>query len=73
MRAILKNRYLFTAVLILAGFICVQVQANEQPANETQQVLPATDLRGYHQFDYTFEDRPDPFLPFLNNTKPPDT
>ncbi|MCI5218994.1 MAG: hypothetical protein D3914_07345 [Candidatus Electrothrix sp. LOE2] len=60
MRAFFKHRCLFTAVLTLAGFLCVQVQANEQ-------VLPETTLRGYHQFDYKFADRPDPFLPFLDN------
>ncbi|WPD21884.1 MAG: pilus assembly protein PilP [Candidatus Electrothrix aestuarii] len=72
MRAILQHRYLFTAVLIVAGFISVQVQANEQPANEAQQVLSVADLRGYHEFNYKFEDRPDPFLPFFSDTKPPE-
>ncbi|MDU9049290.1 MAG: pilus assembly protein PilP [Candidatus Electrothrix sp. Rat3] len=71
MRAIFKHRYVFTAVLTLAGFLYISVQANEQPKNEKQQVLPATTLRGYHQFDYKFEDRPDPFLPFFNIKKPP--
>lgn len=65
MKAILQHRYLFAAILVLAGFLCVQVQANEQSANEKQQVPPVTDLRGYHQFDYTFADRPDPFFPFF--------
>ncbi|MCI5132498.1 MAG: hypothetical protein D3904_13540 [Candidatus Electrothrix sp. EH2] len=63
MRAIVQQRCIFTAILTLAGFLCVQVQANEQ-------VLPETTLRGYHQFEYTFEDRPDPFLPFLGNKGP---
>ena len=72
MRAIFKHRCLFTAVLTLAGFLYVSVLANEHPKNETQQVTPATALRGYHQFDYKFEDRPDPFLPFLNIKEPPD-
>ena len=72
MRAILKHIYLFTTVLALAGLLYVQVQANEQPANETQQVAPATALRGYHQFDYKFEDRPDPFFPFLKDKEPPE-
>jgi type IV pilus assembly protein PilP len=67
MRAIFKHRYVFTAVLTLAGFLYVSVQANEHPKNEKQQILPATALRGYHQFDYKFEDRPDPFLPFLDS------
>ena len=71
MRAVLKHIYVFTAILMSAGFLCVQVQANEHPENETQQASPASDLRGYHEFDYKFEDRPDPFLPFLNSTKPP--
>ena len=72
MRAIFKHRYyLFTVVLTLTGLFYVQVQANEQPTNETQQVVPATDLRGYHQFDYKFEDRPDPFLPFFDDKEPP--
>jgi type IV pilus assembly protein PilP len=70
MRAILKHRCLFTAVLTLAGFLYISVQANEQPKNERQQVLPATALRGYHQFDYKFEDRPDPFLPFFDSKEP---
>ncbi|MCI5192313.1 MAG: hypothetical protein D3915_04180 [Candidatus Electrothrix sp. AU1_5] len=65
MRAIVQHRYIFTAVLMLVGFLCVQAQANEQ-------VLPETSLRGYHAFDYKFEDRPDPFLPFFKEkTKPP--
>ena len=64
MRAVLKHLGVFTAVLTLAGLLSVQVQANEQSEDETQQVLPAAALRGYHQFDYKFEDRPDPFLPF---------
>ncbi|MCI5123574.1 MAG: hypothetical protein D3925_03630 [Candidatus Electrothrix sp. AR5] len=72
MRAIFKHRCLFTAVLTLAGFLYVSVQANEHPKNEIQQTLPATALRGYHQFDYKFEDRPDPFLPFFNNKEPSD-
>ncbi len=72
MRAIFKHRYLFAAVLTLAGFLCVQVQANEHPKNERQQVPPATALQGYHQFDYKFEDRPDPFLPFFNSKEPSD-
>ena len=69
----LKHRCLFTAVLILAGFLCVQVQANEHPKNETQQVVPSNNLRGYHRFDYKFEDRPDPFLPFFKDKEPPET
>jgi Tfp pilus assembly protein PilP len=72
MRAIFKHRFLFTAVLTLAGFLYVSVQANEHPKNEIQQTLPATALRGYHQFNYKFEDRPDPFLPFFNNNEPLD-
>ena len=72
MRAIFKHRCLFTAVLTLAGFLYVSVQANEHPKNEIQQVLPATVFRGYHQFDYKFEARPDPFLPFFNSKKPPE-
>lgn len=64
MRAIVQHRYIFTAVLMLVGFLCVQAQANEQ-------VLPETNLRGYHAFDYKFEDRPDPFLPFVKKIKPP--
>ena len=72
MRAIFKHRCVFTAVLTLAGFLYVSVQANEHPKNETQQVLPATTLQGYHQFDYKFEARPDPFLPFFNSKKPSD-
>lgn len=71
MRAIFTHQCLFIAVLLLAGFLSVQVQANEPPKNETQQALPATDLRGYHQFDYKFEDRPDPFLPFFDDKEPP--
>uniref|UniRef100_UPI004057690A hypothetical protein n=1 Tax=Candidatus Electrothrix sp. TaxID=2170559 RepID=UPI004057690A len=43
------------------------MQANEQPGNATEQVSPATTLHGYHEFDYKFEDRPDPFLPFLGD------
>jgi type IV pilus assembly protein PilP len=70
MRAIFKHKYVFTAVLTLAGFLYISVQANEQPKNEREQVLPATTLRGYHQFDYKFEDRPDPFLPFFNSKIP---
>lgn len=31
MRAIFKHRYVFTAVLTLAGFLYISVQANEQP------------------------------------------
>ncbi len=65
MRAILQHRCIFTAILTLAGFLCVQAQANEHPKNKTQQASPATTLRGYHEFDYEFEDRPDPFLPFF--------
>ncbi|RWX43882.1 hypothetical protein H206_02376, partial [Candidatus Electrothrix aarhusensis] len=72
MRAIFKHRYVFTAVLTLAGFLYISVQANEYPKNEKQQVLPATAFRGYHQFDYKFEDRPDPFLPFFNSKEPPE-
>ena len=67
MRAILKHRCFFTAILTLAGFFSIQVQANEHPKNEIQQAPPATTLRGYHQFDYKFEDRPDPFFPFLSD------
>ncbi|RWX49479.1 type IV pilus assembly protein PilP [Candidatus Electrothrix communis] len=70
MRAISQHRYLFAAILTLAGFLCVQVQANEHSENEKQEVLPVTDLRGYHQFDYKFEDRPDPFLPFFDSKEP---
>ena len=73
MRAVLKHIYVFTAILMSAGFLCVQVQANEHPENETQQASPVTDLRGYHEFDYKFEDRPDPFLPFFDIKPPPDT
>ena len=76
MRAIFKHKCLFTAVLALAGLLCVQVQAEEQPKDETQQAVPSADLRGYHQFEYTFQDRPDPFLPFLGlagpDTEPPE-
>uniref|UniRef100_UPI00405747A2 pilus assembly protein PilP n=1 Tax=Candidatus Electrothrix sp. TaxID=2170559 RepID=UPI00405747A2 len=67
MRAILHHRCIFTAILTLAGLLWVQVQANEQPGNATEQVSPATTLHGYHEFDYKFEDRPDPFLPFLGD------
>lgn len=72
MRAVLKHLGVFTAVLTLAGLLSVQVQANEQSEDETQQVLPAAVLRGYHQFDYKFEDRPDPFLPFFRKPPPID-
>ncbi|MCI5126593.1 MAG: hypothetical protein D3925_19475 [Candidatus Electrothrix sp. AR5] len=67
MRAFLKHRCFFTAILTLAGFFSIQVQANEHPKNEIQQAPPATTLRGYHEFDYKFEDRPDPFFPFLSD------
>lgn len=66
MRAIVHYRCIFTAILTLAGFLSVPVQAKEQPENKTQQVSPATTLHGYHEFDYKFEDRPDPFLPFFD-------
>ena len=70
MRAVVKHLSVVTAVLTLAGFLSVPVQANEQPENTTEQVTPATALRGYHEFNYTFDDRPDPFLPFLSGPKP---
>ena len=73
MRAVLKHIYVFTAILMSAGLLCVQVQANEHPKNETQQASPVSDLRGYHEFDYKFEDRPDPFFPFLKDKEPPET
>lgn len=66
MRAIVQHRCIFTAILMLAGFFYVQVQANEHSKNEIQQVLLATTLLGYHEFNYTFADRPDPFLPFID-------
>ncbi|MCI5157044.1 MAG: hypothetical protein D3906_01145 [Candidatus Electrothrix sp. AUS1_2] len=55
MRAVLQHIYVFTAILMSAGFLCVQVQANEHPENETQQASPVTDLRGYHEFDYKLD------------------
>ena len=71
MRAISKSKCLFTAILIVVGLLYVQVQAIEHPENEIQQVPAATVLRGYHQFDYKFDERPDPFLPFFNNKEEP--
>ncbi|MCW5211425.1 pilus assembly protein PilP [Desulfobulbus sp. TB] len=65
MKAIVQHRCLFTAILGLVVFFYVQVQANEQ-------VSTATTLQGYHEFDYKFKDRPDPFLPFLDIKPRPD-
>jgi type IV pilus assembly protein PilP len=72
MKTLVQHRCIFTAILTLAGFLClqgVQTQANEHPENKAQQAASASTLRGYHQFDYKFIDRPDPFLPFFDVKK----